>query len=63
MDYDSEYRYDSKPIASLRALDHSLRVVYIGTFSKVLFPSMRVGSIVIPLELVEHFWRFAMRWI
>ena len=54
-DYDSEYRYDSKPIASLQGLDHSSRVIYIGTFSKVLFPSLRVGYIVIPSDLVAHF--------
>ncbi len=54
-DYDSEYRYDSKPIASLQGLDHSSRVIYIGTFSKVLFPSLRVGYIVIPADLVDHF--------
>jgi GntR family transcriptional regulator/MocR family aminotransferase len=54
-DYDSEYRYDSKPIASLQGLDHSSRVIYIGTFSKVLFPSLRAGYIVIPADLVEHF--------
>src|SRR5713101_2687267 len=54
-DYDSEYRYDSKPIASLQGLDHSSRVIYIGTFSKVLFPSLRVGYIVTPSDLVERF--------
>jgi GntR family transcriptional regulator/MocR family aminotransferase len=54
-DYDSEYRYDSKPIASLQGLDHSSRVIYIGTFSKVLFPSLRVGYIVIPSDLVDYF--------
>jgi len=54
-DYDSEYRYDSKPIASLKGLDRSSRVIYIGTFSKVLFPSLRVGYIVIPADLLEHF--------
>ncbi len=54
-DYDSEFRYDSKPIASLQGLDHSSRVIYIGTFSKVLFPSLRVGYIVIPSDLVDHF--------
>ena len=54
-DYDSEFRYDSKPIASLQGLDHSSRVIYIGTFSKVLFPSLRMGYIVIPSDLVEHF--------
>lgn len=54
-DYDSEYRYDSSPIASLQGLDVNARVIYIGTFSKVLFPSLRVGYIVIPRNLVDHF--------
>jgi GntR family transcriptional regulator / MocR family aminotransferase len=54
-DYDSEYRYDSKPISSLQGLDRSSRVIYIGTFSKVLFPSLRVGYIVVPADLVDHF--------
>jgi GntR family transcriptional regulator/MocR family aminotransferase len=61
-DYDSEYRYKSMPVASLQGLDHSGRVIYIGTLSKVLFPSLRLGFIVIPRELVERFIavRFAM---
>ncbi len=54
-DYDSEYRYESMPIASLQGLDHGSRVIYIGTFSKTLFPSLRLGYIVIPLDLVERF--------
>jgi GntR family transcriptional regulator/MocR family aminotransferase len=54
-DYDSEYRYESSPIASLQGLDANSRVIYIGTFSKVLFPSLRIGYIVIPPDLVEHF--------
>jgi GntR family transcriptional regulator/MocR family aminotransferase len=54
-DYDSEYRFDSNPIASLQGLDRFSRVIYIGTFSKVLFPSLRVGYIVIPSDLVDHF--------
>lgn len=54
-DYDSEYRYESMPIASLQGLDWNSRVIYIGTFSKVLFPSLRLGYIVIPPDLVEHF--------
>jgi GntR family transcriptional regulator/MocR family aminotransferase len=54
-DYDSEYRYDSLPIASLQGLDHNARVIYIGTFSKVLFPTLRLGYIVIPPDLVDHF--------
>jgi GntR family transcriptional regulator / MocR family aminotransferase len=54
-DYDSEYRYDSNPIASLQGLDRTSRVIYIGTFSKVLFPSLRTGYMVIPSDLVDHF--------
>lgn len=54
-DYDSEYRYQSLPIASLHGLDINSRVIYIGTFSKVLFPSLRLGYIVIPPDLVERF--------
>ena len=54
-DYDSEFRYESLPIASLQGLDSNSRVIYIGTFSKVLFPSLRVGYIVIPSDLVESF--------
>jgi GntR family transcriptional regulator/MocR family aminotransferase len=54
-DYDSEYRYESAPIASLQGLDVNSRVIYIGTFSKVMFPSLRVGYLVIPPDLVERF--------
>jgi GntR family transcriptional regulator / MocR family aminotransferase len=54
-DYDSEYRYDSQPIAALQGLDRDARVVYIGTFSKVLFPALRVGYLVIPADLVDRF--------
>ena len=54
-DYDSEYRFDTRPIASLQGLDVNARVIYIGTFSKILFPSLRIGYIVIPRDLVEHF--------
>jgi GntR family transcriptional regulator / MocR family aminotransferase len=61
-DYDSEYRYESMPVTSLQGLDRNSRVVYIGTFSKVLFPSLRLGYIVIPADLVERFLavRFAI---
>jgi GntR family transcriptional regulator/MocR family aminotransferase len=61
-DYDSEYRYDSMPIPSLQGLDPCDRVIYIGTFSKVLRPSLRLGYIVIPADLVDRFAavRFSM---
>ncbi len=54
-DYDSEFRYDSQPIASLQGLDTDARVLYVGTFSKVLFPSLRLGYMVVPADLVERF--------
>jgi GntR family transcriptional regulator/MocR family aminotransferase len=54
-DYDSEYRYTSRPLAALQGLDHANRVIYIGTFSKVLFPSLRVGYLVVPPDLVAAF--------
>jgi GntR family transcriptional regulator / MocR family aminotransferase len=54
-DYDSEYRYETLPIASLQGLDRDSRVLYVGTFSKVLFPALRLGYIVIPADLVARF--------
>jgi GntR family transcriptional regulator/MocR family aminotransferase len=54
-DYDSEYRYENMPIASLQGLDRSSRVIYIGTFSKTLFPALRLGYMAIPMDLVERF--------
>jgi GntR family transcriptional regulator/MocR family aminotransferase len=54
-DYDSEYRYESLPIASLQGLDRNSRVIYVGTFSKTLFPSLRIGYLVIPHDLVGRF--------
>jgi GntR family transcriptional regulator/MocR family aminotransferase len=56
-DYDSEYRYASRPLAALQGMDAHERVVYIGTFSKVLFPSVRVGYLVVPPPLRERFVR------
>ncbi len=56
-DYDSEFRYDNQPIASLQGLDDDRRVIYVGTFSKVMFPALRVGYAVLPLDLVARFRR------
>jgi GntR family transcriptional regulator / MocR family aminotransferase len=52
-DYDSEYRFIGRPLEALQGLDHAGRVLYIGTFSKVLFPALRLGYLVAPTELVE----------
>jgi GntR family transcriptional regulator/MocR family aminotransferase len=54
-DYDSEYRYGGTPIASLQGLDANARVIYVGTFSKTLFPSLRIGYLVVPPDLLERF--------
>jgi len=54
-DYDSEYRYAGRPLEALQGLDHANRVIYIGTFSQVLFPALRLGYLVVPPELVEAF--------
>ena len=47
-DYDSEYRYGEQPIPALQGMDRSQSVIYIGTFSKILFPSLRIGYLVAP---------------
>jgi GntR family transcriptional regulator / MocR family aminotransferase len=52
-DYDSEYRFSGRPLEALQGLDHAGRVLYIGTFSKVLFPALRLGYLVAPTELIE----------
>lgn len=54
-DYDSEYRYGDRPIPALQGLDRHHSVIYIGTFSKVLFPSLRIGYLVVPPSLVPLF--------
>lgn len=54
-DYDSEFRYKGKPLPSLQGMDVDEHVIYIGTFSKVLFPAIRVGYIVSPPHLQPAF--------
>jgi GntR family transcriptional regulator/MocR family aminotransferase len=54
-DYDGEYRYVSRPLPALKSLDRDGRVLYAGTFSKVLFPGMRLAYLVVPEEQVELF--------
>ena len=52
-DYDSEFRYHGQPLPSLKSLDTQGRVIYAGTFSKVMFPALRCGYVVVPESLVD----------
>ena len=54
-DYDSEFRYVSRPVGALQGMDANDRVIYIGTFSKALFPAARVGYVVVPSSLWTRF--------
>jgi GntR family transcriptional regulator/MocR family aminotransferase len=54
-DYDSEYRYSGRPVPALQGLDRAGVVLFAGSFSKVLFPSLRLGYLVVPSDLVESF--------
>jgi GntR family transcriptional regulator / MocR family aminotransferase len=56
-DYDSELRYTAPPLPSLQSLDRNDRVIYVGTSSKLLFPSLRLGYVVVPESLLESFER------
>src|SRR6185312_5444514 len=54
-DYDSEFRFSGNPLASLQGIDTEGRVIYVGTLTKVMFPSLRLGYIVVPKDLVSDF--------
>ena len=54
-DYDGEYRYVSRPLPALKSLDRLGRVLYAGTFSKVLFPAIRLAYLVVPPAQVKRF--------
>lgn len=54
-DYDSEFHYAGKPVACMQGLDNNNRTIYIGTFTKSLFPGLRIGYAVLPPELVSPF--------
>jgi GntR family transcriptional regulator/MocR family aminotransferase len=54
-DYDGEFRYDAHPLAALRSLDKADRVIYVGTFSKVMFGALRLGYMVLPTALRDDF--------
>ena len=61
-DFDGEFRYQGRPLPALKSLDRSGRVFYTGTFSKTLFPALRLGYLVVPPSHVEAF-RQAMRYL
>src|SRR5262249_51760267 len=54
-DYDSEFRYFTRPFPSLHGLDADGRVMYVGTFAKSVFPAMRLGFVIVPSDLREQF--------
>lgn len=54
-DYDSEFRYYSRPLPSLQGMNGGKNVVYIGTFSKLLIPSIRISFMIMPLNLIEKY--------
>ena len=54
-DNDGEFRYVGRPLAALQGIDRANRVIYLGTVSKVLFPAMRLGYLVVPPDLVNVF--------
>jgi len=54
-DYDTEFRFDAAPLSSLSGLDQDARVLYMGTFSKVLYPGLKLGYLVVPVGLVDTF--------
>lgn len=60
-DYDSEYRYSGSPVTPLYSMDPS-RVIYVGTFSKTLFPALRIGFAVLPKELQKK-WRHSRNYL
>lgn len=56
-DYDSELRYEGRPLAPIQSIDERGRVLYSGTFNKILFPSLRIAYLVLPRRLVKPFVR------
>jgi GntR family transcriptional regulator / MocR family aminotransferase len=60
-DYDGEFHYDGRPLESLQGLDREGRIVYIGTFSRTVFPALRIGYLIAPASLVPAFT--AAKWL
>lgn len=62
-DYDGEFHYGSQPQPPLKSIDTQDRVIYVGTFSKTLFPSLRLGFILVPRGLVDAFAEVSASWL
>jgi len=60
-DYDSEYRFEGQPVPTLQSFDNRSSVIFIGSFSKTLFPALRVGYVVLPAPLIDYFLGFRYR--
>lgn len=62
-DYDGEFYYGDKPLPPLKSIDTQERVIYVGTFSKSLFPSLRLGFVLVPRGLVDVVARVSANWL
>jgi len=60
-DYDGEFRYEGQPVESMQGLDTEGRVIYVGTFSRTIFPALRIGYLIAPRSLVPAFT--AAKWL
>jgi GntR family transcriptional regulator/MocR family aminotransferase len=60
-DYDGEFRYEGQPLESLQGLDSEGRIIYVGTFSRTVFPALRVGYLIVPKSLAAAFT--AAKWL
>lgn len=62
-DYDSEFKYETDSIPSLQSLDRNNRVIYTGTFSKTLFPGIRISYMVLPPKLLKEYRKQSANWM